>query len=58
MAKLRLEGLSAYSEQVSRSGSTIYRVRVGPFVDREEAIGADRRINERLSLDGVVMSAD
>ena len=58
VAKLRLEGLSAYSEQVSRSGSTIYRVRVGPFVDREEAIGAGRRINERLSLDGVVMSAD
>jgi len=58
VAKLRLEGHSAYREQVSSSGSTIYRVRVGPFVDREEAIGADRRINERLSLDGVVMSAD
>ena len=58
VAKLRLEGHSAYREQVGSAGSTIYRVRVGPFVDRDEAIRADQRINERLSLDGVVMSAD
>ncbi|MEJ2401915.1 MAG: SPOR domain-containing protein [Xanthomonadales bacterium] len=58
VAKLRLEGHSAYREQVSSSGSTIYRVRVGPFVDRDDAIRADRQINERLALDGVVMSAD
>ncbi|MEJ2383930.1 MAG: SPOR domain-containing protein [Xanthomonadales bacterium] len=58
VAKLRLEGHSAYREQVSSAGSTIYRVRVGPFVDRDDAIRADRQINERLALDGVVMSAD
>ena len=58
VAKLRLEGHSAYREQVSSGGSTIYRVRVGPFVERDEASRANRTNGERLSLDGVVMSAD
>jgi hypothetical protein len=33
-------------------------VRVGPFLQREDAIKADKLITERLSIDGVVMSAD
>jgi cell division septation protein DedD len=56
--RLRAEGLSAYQETVSSAGSTIYRVRVGPYLERGEAIRVDGLINERLSLDGVVMSAD
>jgi DedD protein len=56
--RLRAEGLSAYQEAVSSSGSTIYRVRVGPFLERDEAIRVDDLVGERLSLDGVVMSAD
>jgi len=56
--RLRAEGLSAYQEAVSSSGSTIYRVRVGPFLERDEAIRVDGLVGERLSLDGVVMSAD
>lgn len=58
VAQLRLEGLSAYKEQVSRSGSVIYRVRAGPYLERDEAIRVDKQINDRLSIDGVVMSAD
>jgi cell division septation protein DedD len=58
VAKVRAEGHSAYKEAVSSSGSTVYRVRVGPFLKREEAIRVDGLIAERLSLDGVVMSAD
>lgn len=58
VAKLRLEGQSAYKESVSGSGGTIYRVRVGPFIERDEAIRVDGLINDRLSIDGVVMSAD
>lgn len=58
VAKVRAEGHSAYKEAVSSSGSTVYRVRVGPFLEREEAIRVDGLIAERLSLDGVVMSAD
>jgi len=58
VARLRLESLSAYKEQVNSAGSTIYRVRVGPFLERDEAIRVDTLINDRLSIDGVVMSAN
>ena len=59
VARLRLESLSAYQEEVSGSGSSIiHRVRVGPFLEREEAIRVDKLINERLDIDGVVMSAN
>jgi DedD protein len=58
VAKLRLESMSAYKEEVTRAGSVIYRVRVGPFLEREDAIAANNRVAQRLSIDGVVMSAD
>jgi DedD protein len=58
IVRVRAEGFSAYKEEISSSGSTIYRVRVGPFLERDEAIRVDRVIGERLSVDGVVMSAD
>ena len=56
--RLRNEGLSAYKETVTSAESVIYRVRAGPFVDRDEAIRVNARVRERLSLEGVVMSAD
>jgi cell division septation protein DedD len=56
--RLRAEGLSAYKEAVSASGSTIYRVRVGPYIERDEAIRVDGLVSQRFGLDGVVMSAD
>jgi DedD protein len=55
---VRAEGFSAYKESISSSGSTVYRVRVGPFLERDEAIRVDGLIADRLSIDGVVMSAD
>jgi len=58
VARLRLDSLTAYKEAVSSSGSTIYRVRVGLFLEREEAIRVDKQVMERMSIDGVVMSAD
>jgi len=58
VARLKLEGFSAYKEAVSSGGSTLHRVRVGPFIERDEAIRVDKRINDLLSIDGVVMSAD
>jgi DedD protein len=58
VARLKLESLTAYKEQVTSSGNVIYRVRVGPFLEREEAIQADTLIRDRMSIDGVVMSAD
>ncbi len=58
VAALRLDGLSAYQETVTSSGSEIFRVRVGPYLQREEAIRSERRIRQERSLNGVVMSAD
>jgi DedD protein len=58
VARLRLDSMTAYKEEISSSGSTIYRVRVGPFLEREEAIRVDKLVMERMSLDGVVMSSD
>jgi DedD protein len=58
VARLRLDGMSAYQETVSSAGSSIYRVRVGPFLERNQAIQAERRVREDMSLNGVVMSAD
>jgi DedD protein len=58
VARLRLESMAAYKEEVSSSGSTIYRVRIGPFLEREEAIRVNRRVSERMSIDGVVMSSN
>ncbi|MCH8228281.1 MAG: SPOR domain-containing protein [Proteobacteria bacterium] len=58
VASLRLDGLSAYSEMVSSSGSSIYRVRIGPFLQREEAMRVESQVRQKNSLDGVVMSTD
>ena len=58
VAALRKEGMSAYQENITTSGSSIYRVRIGPFLQREEAIRTERRVREDRSLNGVVMSAD
>jgi DedD protein len=58
VARLRLESLTAYKEAVSSSGSTIYRVRIGPLLEREEAIRINRQVSGRMSIDGVVMSSN
>ena len=58
VASLRLDGLSAYSEMVSSSGSSFYRVRIGPFLQREEAMRVESQVRQKNSLDGVVMSTD
>lgn len=58
VALLRLESLNAYHEEVSSSGASVHRVRVGPFLEREEAIRVEEQLQESMSLDGVVMAAD
>lgn len=57
--QVRGQGLSAYSEKVtSSSGTSINRVRVGPFLQREDATKAQQSLKSSLSINGVVMSAD
>jgi cell division septation protein DedD len=57
--QVRAQGLSAYSEKVtSSSGAAINRVRVGPFLQREDAAKAQQDLKSSLTINGVVMSAD
>lgn len=58
VSRLMASGLSAYEETVQNDSSTIYRVRVGPFLDRTTALEAERKIAADMGIDGVVMSAD
>ena len=55
---LRADGQSAYSETVSSGSSAVYRVRIGPFLDRQIAIDTERQVRAAMGLNGVVMSAD
>ena len=58
VASLRLKGMSAYQETVSTADSRIFRVRVGPFLNRDEAITTEQEISQSLSLTAVVMTMD
>ncbi len=58
VASLRLDGLSAYQETVRSGESSIYRVRIGPYLQRKEALRVEREVRKKRSLDGIVMSAD
>ena len=58
VSRLQASGLSAYEETVQTDTSTIYRVRVGPYLDRDEALQAEQRIGRDFGIDGVVMSSD
>ncbi|MDX1554961.1 MAG: SPOR domain-containing protein, partial [Xanthomonadales bacterium] len=42
--RLRSSGLSAYEETVRTDSATIHRVRVGPFLDRGDALAAEQKI--------------
>ncbi|MGH8034941.1 MAG: SPOR domain-containing protein, partial [Lysobacterales bacterium] len=52
--QLRADGMSAYRDQVISPSASTYRVRVGPFLEREEAMRARQRLSTDFSMDGVV----
>jgi DedD protein len=58
VARLREAGMSAYSETVASGSATIHRVRVGPFLQREDALSTNQQVQESMALDGVVMSVN
>jgi len=58
VTQLREAGMSAYQETVTSASSSVFRVRVGPFVDREEAVRIQKQLSDRLAVEGVVMTAD
>lgn len=54
--RLREQGFSAFVEEFSVNGSAIYRLRVGPVIERSEAETLMRRLKQDAQLEGLVMS--
>ncbi|MDX2427628.1 MAG: SPOR domain-containing protein [Xanthomonadales bacterium] len=58
VAKLRLAGLSAFSEKVSSSAGTTYKVRIGPELDRDKATELVRKVKSEHNLDAFVTTQE
>jgi DedD protein len=58
VAKLRLSGLTAFSEKVSSAGKTAYKVRIGPEIDRDKAADLARKVKADHGLDGFVTTQE
>lgn len=58
VAKLRLAGLAAFAEQVTSSKGSVYKVRVGPEVNRDKATELAKRIKTEQKLDGFVTTQE
>lgn len=58
VAKLRLSGLSAFSERVSSAGQTAFKVRIGPEIDRDKAADLARKVKTEHQLDAFVTTLE
>ena len=58
VAKLRLAGLTAFSEKVSSVNGTAYKVRLGPEIDRDKATELARKVKAQHNLDGFVTTQE
>ena len=58
VAKLRLSGLTAFSEKVTSAGGTAYKVRIGPEIDRDKATALARKVKAEHNLDGFVTTQE
>lgn len=56
--QLRDAGYRASSITVTDSSGTVFKVRVGPMIERSEAVQMEQAIKRDLGLDGLVMSTD
>jgi len=55
--RAREAGIQAYVEELTREGETFTRVFAGPFMSRSDAQSAKSDLDERFSLDTLVISA-
>ena len=58
VAKLRLAGLTAYSEKVSSANGSVYKVRIGPEINRDNATELARKVKADHNLDGFVTTQE
>jgi len=58
VAELRLAGLTAFSEKVSSADGIVYKVRLGPEIDRDRAMELARKVKTEHHLDGFVTTQE
>jgi DedD protein len=58
VAKLRLAGLTAFSEKVTSAKGTTYKVRIGPEINRESAVQLAKDIKVKHHIDGFVTTQE
>lgn len=58
VARLRLAGFNAYSEKVSSTSGSVYKVRIGPELDREQAAETARKVKAEHKLDAFVATQE
>jgi DedD protein len=58
VAKLRLAGLTAFSEKVISANSITYKVRIGPEIDRARAVQLAKDIKAKHNIDGFVTTQE
>ena len=58
VARLRLEGLSAFSEKVSSATATAYKVRIGPELDRDKAAELAQKVKAEHGIDAFVTTLE
>jgi DedD protein len=57
-AELRQAGYSAFSEKVSSATATVYKVRIGPELERDKAIALKRKVKAEQGLDAFVTTQE
>ena len=58
VANLRLAGFSAFSETVSSATDTVYKVRIGPELDRDKAAELALKVKKEQGLDAFVTTQE
>jgi cell division septation protein DedD len=56
--QLRQADFTAYSETVTNGAQTVYKVKIGPVIERQSAVELAAELNRKTSIDGIVMSVD
>ena len=58
VAQLRLSGLAAYSEKVTSQSGVVFKVRLGPEINRDMAVDLARKVKADHQLDGFVTTQE
>jgi len=58
VSQLQLGGFAAFSEKVTSADGTVYKVRIGPELDREKAAELARRVKTEKNLDAFVTTQE